>query len=69
MGVPLSALALAGLLILVLEAVHLLQARRGVLPTLARAPGALRWAVYLILLLCVLNLRPAHVVPFIYFQF
>jgi D-alanyl-lipoteichoic acid acyltransferase DltB (MBOAT superfamily) len=72
-GVPLPLLAGCLALVAILEAVHLLQgwleSGRG---SEAAAPvfhPALRWAAYLVLLLGVLNLRPAQVAPFIYFQF
>jgi D-alanyl-lipoteichoic acid acyltransferase DltB (MBOAT superfamily) len=72
-GVPLPLLAGCLALVLVLEAVHLLQgwleSRRGNRIDAPVFHPALRWAAYLVLLLGVLNLRPAQVAPFIYFQF
>jgi alginate O-acetyltransferase complex protein AlgI len=68
-GQPASTLVLCGLLILLLEGVHGFQAGIQWLPAWPRLPVAVRWAAYLVLFLCVLNLRPVQVSPFIYFQF
>ena len=64
-----SRVASSILLICLLELVDSVQARPAVWSALIRAPRVWRWAAYLALLLSVLNLRPAQVSPFIYFQF
>jgi hypothetical protein len=64
-----SGVASSILLICLLELVESAQARPAVWSGLVRSPRVLRWAAYLALLLSVLNLRPAQVSPFIYFQF
>lgn len=57
------------LLIGLLEVVHSLQAHNKIWSSLKNSHVAWRWAAYLAMLLAVLNLRPANVSPFIYFQF
>lgn len=68
-GQPLHILGFCMVLILILEAVQLLHATRGLPIVIARFPVAVRWCLYMVVLLCILNLRPAEVAPFIYFQF
>ncbi len=70
LGMTFDGLLLALMVILFMEAVHLLQRRPGgALAALSEKPTVLRWAVYLFLTLSVLNLRVEHQAPFIYFQF
>ncbi|MDB5103341.1 MAG: putative rane protein involved in D-alanine export [Fibrobacteres bacterium] len=66
---PLPALAACLGAIAILEAAQWIHASRGAANLLTRFPAPVRWGLYLIVLLCVLNLRPAQVSPFIYFQF
>jgi alginate O-acetyltransferase complex protein AlgI len=66
-SMPILALCLG--LIALLEAVHVFQEKGIGARVLLGAPVAVRWGLYLLLLMGVLNLRPAEVAPFIYFQF
>ena len=69
LGQSVSTLALSVALIILMEVVHFFQSRRAGVLLPAGPSMALRWAAYLALLLAILNLRPAHPAPFIYFQF
>ncbi len=70
LGMSSQGLILSLMVILFMEAVHLVQGRQGsVISALSRKPVVIRWAVYLFLTLSVLNLRVEYQAPFIYFQF
>jgi D-alanyl-lipoteichoic acid acyltransferase DltB (MBOAT superfamily) len=69
LGLTAPILALCLGLIVLLETVHVLQERGVGARMLGNTPVTVRWGLYLLLLMGVLNLRPAEVAPFIYFQF
>lgn len=66
---PAQEMALSIALILLLELVHLVQAREWSFPLLWQRPFWFRWAVYLGLALAIMNLGITEEVPFIYLQF
>jgi D-alanyl-lipoteichoic acid acyltransferase DltB (MBOAT superfamily) len=66
---PAQEMALSLGLILLLEIVHMVQAREWRAPTLLQRPVWVRWAAYLGLALAIMNLGITGDVPFIYFQF
>lgn len=55
--------------ILLLEVVHVIQARGVTLDWLARKPAWLRWSLYYALILLILNFGVFNASPFFYFQF
>jgi len=70
LGLPREELVIAGLAILIMEAVHLMQTRYDVVSLLGRRPTYLRWALYYALAGCIIFWGAFNnSSQFIYFQF
>ncbi|MBD3393326.1 MAG: MBOAT family protein [Chitinivibrionales bacterium] len=62
-------LILAAILVAVLFTAQYIRRAQGALEWLRRRPSYVRWAVYAVLVLAIVNLRPEHNTGFIYLQF
>jgi len=67
--VPYAQLALSAFFLIVLEIVHHVQGQQDARSMFAGKSRALRWSLYLIIVLLLLNIRPVAPAAFIYFQF
>lgn len=55
--------------IIFLESVHMLQRKYSIRELVAKQPVLIRWCIYIVIVLIILNLGYTEHVPFIYFQF
>lgn len=64
-GLTLNQIGIAAMAIILMEIIQFIERRK----TIAALPTFVRWGIYILLTLSILNLGPANEMPFIYFQF